>query len=56
MEDIQIEKLGLRVSQLLRERNGLVQVVIVSREDGSLQIQVVGGQSETIPKTRRKAT
>ena len=47
MTEKQWTKLQLRLSQLLREK-GMVQVVIVERLDGTLNMQVVGGQTEVI--------
>lgn len=48
MTSRQWEKIRLRLSQLLKEKNGIVQVALVERLDGTIQMQVVGGKTESI--------
>jgi hypothetical protein len=48
MTEKQWVKVKLRVNQLLKEKGGVVQFVLVQKLDGTIQIQVVGGNTETI--------
>ena len=49
ISDKQWLKFRLRIQQLLAEKDGIVQLVIVARDGSSVQLQVMGGKTETIP-------
>lgn len=48
MTEKQWIKVKLRINQLLKEKGGIVQFVLVQKLDSTIQIQVVGGNTETI--------